>query len=154
MMPASAGAAPLVPPIATQPPSAASYMEKPVLGSASRETSGTPRWALPVCQLGSGKMLLKPPPLAPNPLLQALSVCGLPNASGARLVPPTPVTYGSLGGHSVEVVPFPQPSEPLSPLATRSGTVTVDRSVSRPWMSLGDTCDSQATQLTEMTSGL
>src|SRR5215470_19376944 len=76
VLPAHRGAAALVPPTTIQPldgqPAAAAvqYIEYPLAGSASAETSGTSRLPLlywfctpgPVCQLGSLKKLLRPPP--------------------------------------------------------------------------------------------
>ena len=54
-----------------------------------------------------------PPPL-PD---QAVSLLQEPEEVSDRVVPPVPVTYGSLAGKSTEVPPLPASSEPLSPEA-------------------------------------
>src|ERR1700677_509395 len=71
--PAQRGATALVPPTTVFCPS--TRILYPLLGSASPDTSGTPRPpVVPLgpgtlelaCQLGSGKKLLTPPPVAPS----------------------------------------------------------------------------------------
>src|ERR1700676_882103 len=72
--PAQSGATALVPPITSGCPS--TRVTYPVVGSASPDTSGTPRptfWfglaeggtPAALCQLGNGKTSLMPPPVAP-----------------------------------------------------------------------------------------
>ena len=106
---AQSGATALVPPITMLWPSTRTWY--PVSGSASPQTSGTPRPpALPVgagtlafaCQEGSAKTLLTPPPVAPSPL-----ACSFHTTSDVillplpiSLVPPQPRTCGLEAGKS------------------------------------------------------
>src|SRR6266487_3757984 len=115
MLPAHSGAAALVPPTVIQPVEGqpafvtVQYVAYPVAGSASADTSGTSRFPFctpgPVCHDGCPNVLLTPPP-PPAPFgLRCVSlefdpIDPLPSAPAfsCRLVPPTPVTLGSLAG--------------------------------------------------------
>src|SRR5450631_3739286 len=108
---AHSGATALVPPTTVSVPSTRTLY--PVAGSASPATSGTPRFVramdvpsfwmtfLPACQLGVGKKLLMPPPLAP-PLAPSFHTTSLVIDVGVAVsvVPPQPSTYGLDAGKS------------------------------------------------------
>src|SRR5579863_9724976 len=130
--PAQSGATALVPPITPDCPSTS--VTYPVVGSASPETSGTPRPPFglagdgtfaPLCQLGKGKTSLTPPPVAPSLLassFHAVSLVILPPAA-CKVVPPQASTLGLDAGKSTWFDPSLTPSvEPLSPLAIQTVT--------------------------------
>ena len=137
MLPAHNGAAALVPPTVIQPVEGqpelvtVQYVAYPVAGSASADTSGTSRFPFctpePVCHEGWVNVLLTPPP-PPAPLgLRCVSfgfdhTDSLPYAPAfsCRLVPPTPVMYGSPAGESTPRLPSPQSYAPESPEAAKN----------------------------------
>src|SRR5580692_13183071 len=100
----------------------------PVFGSASPETSGTPRPppVMPnaLCQVGSGNTALNPPPPAPplGWLFQtvSLTICSFEACS---VVPPQPSANELDAGKSTWLLPSLTPSEePLSPEAMQTVT--------------------------------
>lgn len=127
------GATALVPPITPGCPSTTTSY--PLAGSASPDTSGTPRptrWSgfddggtrALFCQVGRSKVLLMPPPVAPppGPSFHAVSlVIWFPEPS--RWVPPQPNAFGLEAGKSTWLNPSCSPSlDPLSPEAHQTVT--------------------------------
>src|SRR6267154_1229399 len=127
MRPAQRGATALVPPMTMLLPS--TRMTKPVAGSASPATSGTPRppaglvgfgTPAPACQEGRGKTLLTPPPVAPSLLVSSFQTISeeMVEPLPSSLVPPQESTCGLEAGKSTWFWPPVTPSvEPLSPAA-------------------------------------
>src|ERR1700682_1422780 len=166
MRPAHSGATALVPPITKVCPSTRTTY--PLAGSASPATSGTPRppegsvglgtFEL-ACQVGSGEMLLTPPPVAPPcgwafQTVSAEMVEPLP----CRLVPPQARTCGLEAGKSTWFSPSVTASEePLSPDAA----VIVMPRAAADWQAASSAAMAWTVQLTsaepqeiEMTLGL
>src|SRR5580692_2324836 len=163
--PAHSGATALVPPMTRVSPSTRTLY--PVFGSASPETSGTPRppvWpdggVMPsaLCQDGSGNTSLNPPPPAP-PLgrsSQTTSLTIFPFEACSE-VPPQPKANELDAGKSTWFLPSLTPSEePLSPEATQTVTPTA-AAASKASLKLVMACavhsDSADPQLIEMTDG-
>ena len=137
---------------------------------ASPATSGTPRPVSAVvpalgtggrqalCQAGTAKVVLTPPPLAPPwvPSFHTTS-CVMVCPDAVSLVPPHASTYGLEAGKSTTLPP-PTPSlEPLSPEATQTVTPIVAAACSALLNACSDCAvheDSGPPQLIEMTDGL
>src|SRR5262249_12476533 len=112
----------------------------PLAGSASADTSGTPRPSRPpglaeggnfaaLCHDGGGKTSLIPPPLAPPPAFQTTSLERAPFFTLMR-VPPQAPTCGLEAGKSRGERPSFSPSlDPLSPDAQQ----TVMPSIAAAW---------------------
>src|SRR5579883_2196302 len=112
MRPAHSGATALVPPYTALVPSTNTWY--PVCGSASADTSGTPRLARalrppstsvvsrPCCQDGTAKTVLTPPPPAPLAGLPSFQTTSLTMLAPLvlRLVPPHASTLGLDAGKS------------------------------------------------------
>src|ERR1700728_4709539 len=123
--PAQTGALQLVPP--NSPGNCLPFRIKktPSAGSAVRLTSGTSRFVPevmpePTCQTGRLIDLLFPPPLPDQPLSSET----VPLAARTRVVPPTPMTFGSDAAYSTwrgpsEFWPVESGFEPASPLETK-----------------------------------
>src|SRR5712672_310980 len=167
--PAHSGATALVPPMTLLIPS--TRTKYPVCGSASPDTSGTPRFpslvflpfALvtwrPSCHGGSGKKPLTPPPLAPPaaPSFHTVSLRTSP-LTACRLVPPHASTCGLEAGKSTcrPASPTP-PLDPLSPEATHTVipiSAAAWNAPSSADMAWGVHDASGPPQLIEMTEGL
>src|ERR1700722_14467105 len=126
--PAHSGAAALVPPITMVLPS--TRMMDPGAGPAPPATSGTPRppagsvgcgTFMPACQVGSGNMLLTPPPVAPPPCDWAFHTTSVAMLEPlpTRWMPPQARTCGLEAGKSTWFPVSLTPSDaPLSPAAT------------------------------------
>ena len=140
-----------------------------MLGSASPETSGTPRpppeavgagTLRPCCQVGSGKRSLTPPPVAPSLAAVSFQTTSLVivEPEPSSLVPPQQRTLGLEPGKSTWLAPSVTPSvEPLSPAAT----VMVTPSAAAAWQAASSAfadcavqVDSGPPQEMEMTEGL
>src|ERR1700691_2791930 len=163
--PAHKGATALVPPITVVWPS--TRIVYPVLGSASPETSGTPRPPVLAadpgtfafaCQLGSGNWLLTPPPVAPSLLASSFHTTSDTSVGplASSLVPPQASTCGLEAGKST-LLPVAPSVEPLSPAAT----VMVTPSAAADWQAASSAVmacevqlDSGPPQLIEITLGL
>src|ERR1700691_2323896 len=135
--PAHKGATALVPPITVVWPS--TRIVYPVLGSASPETSGTPRPPVLAadpgtfafaCQLGSGNWLLTPPPVAPSLLANSFHTTSETSVEplASSWFPPQASTCGLDAGKST-LLPVAPSVEPLSPAAT----VMVTPSAAADW---------------------
>src|SRR6185312_12680736 len=117
--PTNSGDDRLVPPYCAGLP--LTTMMAPLLGSASKAMSGTPRywlpafWPTPTCQLGIGSKVLGLPPVPDH----TVSPCQVVVVA-LSVVPPTATTYGELAGQ-LGVVPLglpPHSLEPASPVDT------------------------------------
>src|SRR5438445_8022515 len=136
---AHSGATALVPPITVATPSTSTWY--PVAGSASPQTSGTPRPGpppgladggspAPACQPGGANTALMPPPVAPPPGPSFHTVSsGRPAAATDSRVPPQASTWGDEAGKSTWARPSPTPSpDPASPEAQQTVTPTAPAS--------------------------
>src|SRR6516162_2300899 len=111
------GEATLVPPKTYQPltpDDPGAYTATPVFGSATAETSPTVRCLQPrsVCHDGFAKVALQPAPVP----LHAVSLHPRLVLAGAKLVPPTAITYGDDAGNST-----PYPASPLLAVTATPG---------------------------------
>src|ERR1017187_10086009 len=163
-MPLHSGATALVPPMTMDFPSTSTWY--PDSGSASPETSGTPRpppeggFTLALaCQEGNGNCPLNPPPVAPPcvPSFQTVSLEIVPLAL-CKVVPPQARMCGLEAGKSTSFPPPLTPSlEPLSPDAAQMLTPSRAAScaaASKAVIACMVQPDSGPPQLMEITEGL